>query len=189
MAKIRDERSLSDEYAAQIGRVSDAWAQLEFRVDLGIWELMQTEHQIAACVTSQFLSIHPRLKAFIALVTVLGGAKATIDKLNSFSGSISGLVEKRNRSVHDPRYRDANSDQMFRLQITARPKVHFGFVAEQKAELERLVAEISSRIDEFTKLRDEAIHEIASLPQESRPTLYRILPVNPAQPDRTSGGG
>jgi hypothetical protein len=58
---------------------------------------------LGACMTAQMISIHPRLKAFIALVEIRGGSETALKELNIFSGSAGGLAEKRNRMVHDPR--------------------------------------------------------------------------------------
>src|SRR5262245_32022742 len=114
-----------------IGRIANAWAQLEFEIDRGIWDLIGAPQPLTACVTSQMFSIHPRMRAFIALVEVRGGSTDTLAALKKFSDKhVSGLVEPRNRAVHDPRMLDRDTGQVHRLDVTARPKVHFGFKAE-----------------------------------------------------------
>ena len=184
MAKIHGSESIPESHAALMGRLADAWAQFEFAIDQGIWELVNIEQQLTACVTSQFISIHPRMKAFIALVEVQGGTQKAVANLKKFYGNVSGLSETRNRRIHDPRYRDRTTGQIHRLEITAKPAVQFGFLPEPESEPEAIINEIYERGDEFIELRNSVISEIYALPPESQPSLLRIiaLPKSPQDP-------
>ncbi len=186
MAKISGPYTIPDEHTALIGRVAEAWAQLEFHIDYGIWHLANTHQQLAACITAQFQAVHPRLRAFIALVQIRNGSQATVDKLNSFQGNVSGLVEKRNRCVHDPRFKNKRTGEISRLQITAKPKVEFDFLPEPANQLQATIDQIYERTTEFIRLRNKAIREIDALPLESQPTLTEISPVPQAPPTPTS---
>lgn len=94
--KLRGSYVLPEDHAARIGRISDAWAHLEFEIDRGIWTLLATQHQLAACVTAQLSFIHPRIKAFISLVEIHKGQQTTIDELSKLYGKqISTLSEKK----------------------------------------------------------------------------------------------
>lgn len=184
MAKFSGEYAIPDEHVVLIGRISDAWAQFEFQIDRGIWHLADTEQQLAACITAQFQSVHPRLKAFAALIAVRNGSDESVKKAKKFYGEISGLIETRNRSVHDPRYVDRSTDEIHRLEITAKPRVTFEFTPEPKNELEATIEKIYEKLDEFMKLRDETLREIDELPEESLPTLVQIIPVHKAPPNQ-----
>lgn len=186
MAKISGPHVIPDEHVALMGRVAEAWSQFEFQIDQGIWRLLETRQQLSACVTSQFLSIHPRLRAFIALVMVRNASKCTSDALNTFSGSISGLVEKRNRAIHDPRYRQKDSGEIHRLEITAKPKIQFGFIPESKEGLQETINKIYAKTEEFINLRDGALAEIDALPPEDQPILLEIVPVKKDRADPTN---
>lgn len=177
MAKLSGPDAIPVEHLALIGKVADAWSQLEFQIDVAIWHLAATEQQLSACITSQFMSIHPRLKALTALVTVRGGSEQSISDIQSFSGRVSGLAEKRNRCVHDPRYRDRTTGGITRLEITAKPKVQFGFLPEPKSELQEFIDRIYEKMEEFGHLRTRILNEIDALPPESRPQFLRITPV------------
>jgi hypothetical protein len=81
-----------------------------------------------ACITAQLISVHPRMRAFTALVELHNGGAQAVKDLKAFTGSIGGLVEKRNRCVHDPRMSDMATGAVHRLEITAKPAVQFDFI-------------------------------------------------------------
>ena len=57
---------IPDERYIALGKVADAWADLEFDIDQFIWKLMRTEQALGACVTAQMISSHPRFRALSA---------------------------------------------------------------------------------------------------------------------------
>lgn len=168
--------NIPESHLAAIGRIANNMAQLEFQIDLGIWTLIGANQQLTACLTAQFISPIPRLKAFTGLCEVLGGSPDSIAKLNTFSGSLSGLIEWRNRLLHDPRMIKKRTRTVARLQITAKPKVHFGFIDESIADINKIIEKIGNSIKEFINLRDNIISEIESLTQKSPPQLSKIVP-------------
>jgi hypothetical protein len=180
MAKIAGPFVMPDANAAMIGRIADAWAQLEFQVDRGIWTLLRAPQQFAACLTSQMLSIHPRMKAFIALVEIQGASAKTIRALNKIYGEMGALSEARNRAVHDPRLVDYDSKEVYRLDVTARPKPHFGFIPENLENRRAFHDQIYEATTRFSNLRDAAIAEIEALPLASRPPLLGIVELREA---------
>jgi hypothetical protein len=167
---------IPDTHLAAMGHVANMIANLEFAIDVGIWRLVGVPQQITACLTAQMISAHPRLKAFIALVEVLGASSEMIGKLNTFSGDVSGLVEKRNRLLHDPRMIRQRTGQVARLQITAKPKVHFGFIDETDSEVNKVGNDIGIKVHEFIALRDAIIAELATLREKGPPQLVEITP-------------
>lgn len=188
MAKIHGPDSIPDTHAALMGHLANAWAEFEFEIDQGIWALTNTAQQLSACITSQLISAHPRMKAFIALVEVRGGSKKTIDALKRFNGNtVSGLAEMRNRRIHDPRYKDRATGNIHRLEITAKPAVQFGFLPEPAKELEDIIGDIWKCIDGFISLRNSVLSEIDALPPESRPQLRQIVAVRTAPKGPSNG--
>ena len=175
---MSDEEShaVPDDHIVLIGRVAETWAQFEFHVDQAIWSLVNAEQQLLACITSQFLSMHPRMRAYIAICSIHGLSKQTITKLNKFSGRISGLADKRNRAVHDPRYRRNSDGKICRLEITARPTVQFDFLPEDKEDLKTTIRQITKAVHEFIGLHVEVIDEIQAIPPEDRPQVLQIIP-------------
>ena len=184
MAKEAGPHIIPEDHIALVGRIIDAWAHLEFHIDRGIWHLANTQQQLAACITSQFMSIHPRMNAFIALASIRNASEESVAALKSFYGTISGLNTKRNRLVHDSRHRDKTTGAVGRFEFTAKPNVQFGFVPESKEELEETLRQVDAKIFEFIELRNSVLAELDVLPQESQPTLSRIvdLPPSPSDP-------
>jgi hypothetical protein len=177
MAKISGPYVVPDDHVALIGRVANLWSQIEFEIDKGIWHLADTHQQLAACITSQFMSIHPRLNAFKGLVQVRGGSEQAVKEIDTFHGNIGSLVDRRNRIVHDPRFIQGDTRQVQRLEVTSRgKKVQFGFLPEERADLERTLVQIRERGMEFIALRDRIISEIEAIPPESLPILLEIVP-------------
>lgn len=178
--KISGPNALPAGHAALMGGITNAWAQLEFEIDRGIWTLLGSQHQLAACVTSQLNYVHPRIKAFIALVHLHGGDNQTIRELNTFyQDRISGLSELRNRSVHDPRMLDYDTQSVHRFEATAKPKITFGWTLETTLDLKTLHDRIYQVVTDFNILRDKVIAAIQALPQSSRPQLISIVEVKP----------
>jgi hypothetical protein len=168
---------IPDAHLAAVGNISSMMAQLEFQIDLGIWRIVGAPQQLTACLTAQMISPIPRLKAFIGLVEVMGGAQESIDKLNKFMADIGGLIEKRNRQVHDPRMVKKGTETVARLQITAKPKVHFGFIDEDLGEIQRTSELIKAKVWEFMALRTGILNELTALHEKSPAELLEIVPL------------
>ena len=170
--------TLPDDYASLIGRIVEAWGQFELQVDFGIWQLLATPQQLSACVTSQLNSMHPRFNSFIALSEVSGASQKSVKELKTFLAlQVAGLIEKRNRSAHDPRMINKKDNQVNRLSVSARNgKVSFEFVPEPIDSLKKTFNDIYKTIKAFMKLRDRIIREIAELPEEFHPKFSEIIP-------------
>jgi hypothetical protein len=120
------------------------------------------------------------MRPFIAVVEVRGGSRKAIQALNKISGECGALSERRNRVVHDPRLVNRDSQEVHRLDITARPKPHFGFEPESIDEQRKLYDQIYDVVTRFSKLRDQAIAEIESLPLEFQPQLAGVIELRDA---------
>ena len=174
------------DHLAAIGEVANAWAVLEFQIDLTIWWLMDTPQMVAACVTAQLMSIHPRLRALQALVNLRGGSRELGTQIASFAGELGGLVESRNRAVHDPRMAMVMKDAVQRLNIPAQRRIKFGFVDETVPDLKKTHDSIKRQIRRFNLLHKKIVAEIQALPPERRPPLHKILRVDPDPVGRAS---
>src|SRR5260370_35378382 len=84
---------IPDAHYAAMGKVADAWADLEFEVDRLIWHLLGTNQALGACVTSQMISIHPRLQALRALAELCEISKPVMERLGTFVGKSDGFAK------------------------------------------------------------------------------------------------
>jgi len=89
---LSDDIALPEAHYAAMGRVVDAWADLEFEIDQFIWHLLQTPQALVACVTSQIISIYAIMQALISLAGLYIIDEKLIKELNSFSGEVSKLA-------------------------------------------------------------------------------------------------
>jgi hypothetical protein len=122
---LSDEIEIPEAHYAAIGRVVDAWAELEFEIDQFIWHLTQTPQALAACVTAQIISIYLRMQALVSLVNLYMRDEELIKELNKFSGDVGQLAEKRNRIIHDRRFVQVETKKVVRFQITAKTTLDF----------------------------------------------------------------
>lgn len=60
MAKISF--AVPDAHILWIGRIAEAWSQLEFAIDRAIWHLCDANHELLGCITCNLYSVHPHLK-------------------------------------------------------------------------------------------------------------------------------
>lgn len=195
-----DEASfIPTEHLAAIGRIANAWSALEFAIDSTTWQLAMVPDMVGACMTAQMLSISSKMGALVALAELRGLSKASLDKLNKFTGGrISVLQEARNRTVHDTRMIHQGTDEVTRLQITARGPLVFGFQPEPTSNLHKTRKKIEKVIRDYYVLRDELLNEYNSLPEKSGRQLldirrvqepsglatYSSTPQPPPQPSR-----
>src|SRR6516165_9224932 len=63
---------IPDEYMAAIGRVSAAWAILDFQLDMAISAFTGTPQFLSVCVTSQIFSTPSKLTALGGLMRAQG---------------------------------------------------------------------------------------------------------------------
>jgi hypothetical protein len=167
---------IPQEHYAAIGKVAAGWAMLEFQIDNLVWGLIGGYQPRLACVTAQMISIHPKLNALKSIVRLRGGSDATISAVNRFASDIGGLVEARNRAVHDPVMRNERTGEVMRLKITARGALSFDFVPETLADLGKTTERIKDAIERFGQLAVAIEAEIDSLPETPRPPFAELYP-------------
>lgn len=151
------------EYAQAIGYVVAAWAKVEHDIDEMIWSSAGIEdHDIGACLTSQYSSVHARINALLALARLKGEPEAEITKLHKFSKRIADLSERRNRLVHDSwkttwKLRGVQSRATYRLQRTARAKLDHDYKPVSLDELAALKKEIEEAFSIFNDSKQDEI--------------------------------
>lgn len=174
-SEFRVQSDLPNEHLEALGRVVDAWADLEFEIDHFIWDLLQTPQALAACVTSQLISIYPKMQALISLVDIyVFDARLTKD-LNAFSGEIAQYAERRNRIIHDRRFLRAETGKVERMQITAKRKLDFSPKSETSSELTNFATTIRNKRFQFLKIRKKIDDHILSSTDKRRPPLPYIV--------------
>jgi hypothetical protein len=166
-----------DSHFAEIGKLTESWAQLEYAIDHMIWGMANVHQALGACITSQLMSVNPRMKAFRSLAAALGAGPDSVERIGKLQSKLSGLQTKRNRAVHDPRMMNTNTKCLDRLQITAVSKLEFGWQPETPETLAEIRQEVEDRIREFCALAADVTAEIRSLPEKYRPRLPQMLPL------------
>jgi hypothetical protein len=133
-------------YLRRVGEISSNWSSLEFNLDLIIWELLQTEQQYSACVTSQIPSAGAKLKSIKALVAVLDKAKKHEDiqrTLNKMGSDMEAVVIKRNRAVHDTWRMGVVTKRVSQFSAAMKgARLQFGNMTTTIRELDRTNAQI-----------------------------------------------
>ncbi|MGH8336577.1 MAG: hypothetical protein ACRETL_07135 [Gammaproteobacteria bacterium] len=178
--------TIPEAHAAAIGRIANAWAVLEFEIDLAIWDLSGTFQMLAACMTAQLMSIHPRLKALHALIEAQNLGTRLSKEVATFAGDISSLVEKRNRAVHDPRMTVAADGSVERLEVTAQKILSFGFQPEPLERLSKTEETIKARIARFRVIKGKIRKALIERPAEQTPQFRKIIQVPLDREDPTS---
>ena len=166
---------IPDDHYAAVGRVSDAWADMEFEIDRLIWHLLQTNQALAACLTSQMISIHPRLQALRALVSLWELSEPILTELARLDGEMSALAEKRNRSIHDKRLIRWKTKQVVRFQVSARRKLEFGPQPENISDLDAFKATIQKLTEKFVVLSQKIKAELLESAEKQRAPLPYII--------------
>src|SRR5689334_261275 len=130
------------DHLAVIGRIANAWATFEFTIDRTTWRLADLPDMYGACLTAQMSSAHIKMRGLLALMELRGLSAKTLAAWKKFhSETISGLQERRNRTVHDVRMK-APDGEPARLQITAQGPLVFGFQPEPTADLKDTLGRI-----------------------------------------------
>lgn len=171
-------------YAA-IGKVIDAWGDLEFEVDRVIWELMGAPQPFGACVTSQLISIHPKLRALRALLH-LWSADDLADQVGSFASGMYELTELRNRTVHDKRFILHPQNDVVRFEITAPKRLTFEAKIERKDDLNEIVRRIREKVRLFDDIRDKIRDLRNSSPDILQQQFPRVIEKRDYKKDQTT---
>jgi hypothetical protein len=138
-------------YAA-IGKVVANWAAFEHLIESALWVLAQIDDEPAACLTAQIPNMARRFDALLALLRLHGASEEIIKEINKFVDATHALTTKRNRVAHDAWHWEFKTQRALRLEISAQKRLVYGFTAMPEEEVEEVVEEIASHIDDFDAL-------------------------------------
>lgn len=163
-----------------IGRVASDWSHLEYQLDGIIGLLANTEAQITACLTAQYMGSYARLNAIVALLTLRGAAephlKKQVSKWNVLAAEINRLAERRHRIVHDPWMMDMETREPAQHIRMPKSDRRYEIVAQDYQRIEGTLAELHTLTERVRTLRTELI---VALEASRRKQLRAPLPTRP----------
>lgn len=140
-------------HAAAIGRVVANWSRLEYEMDLVIWELARLiDDDTGPCITSQLIGPDRRLDAIISLAKYRRSPASAVKNLEKFKKAAKPLGERRNRIVHDSWYYGMDTKKHYRLEVTARSKLHYSYkhiTEEELTDLDKLITKLRGQFAEI----------------------------------------
>jgi len=153
-------------HAECVGLICSAWARLELNIDVTTWQLAGLQHNAGACITANFISIHPKLKSLIALCRLRGISITTISRLNRFHNGLYGTAEKRNRAVHDAWMKRIHRDNVSMTQWNLGIGKDVAMLARDVSisDLIDIDREILKQINGFGKIRRMILAELQEPP-------------------------
>jgi hypothetical protein len=101
MVAFLDSPSLPESHFAALGKVANAWADLEQGLSFCCAALIGCEPELAFCLTSQMIGPGKRLDALLALMRYRDVSQDVYKRMKALAGPIQGLGEERNRCLHD----------------------------------------------------------------------------------------
>lgn len=127
--------SIPQEHYVAIGQAVAIWADFELNIDGVLWKMLGVQQAVGACVTSQYGSVFARLHALQSLAHLHRAPESDLKELGRFTGDLSSLNERRNRIVHDTRFR-RQSGGIVRWETLARKELRFGLQVETMESLD-----------------------------------------------------
>jgi hypothetical protein len=152
-------------YFTAIGKVANAYSQMEFSVNDAIWELANISRSAGVCMTAQMIGPGPRNRCLLALLKFRQAPLTMLDDFNVISRKMEKVAAKRNRYVHDPIVMETETGEISRMEATADKHIRYGFVAAEVADLIALIIEIDNVGHEFDKLYLRARDELPAWPR------------------------
>jgi len=119
---------------------------------------------MGACITAQFTSIHPKLKALIALCRHKEVDHKLIKRLNTFRQSLYSTADKRNRAVHDAWMPQVSPGgiEIVQWDLGTGKDVNEFTRPTPLCELIELNREIHKRMSAFATIKDDLLSELRS---------------------------
>jgi hypothetical protein len=154
-----------DPYFTAIGRVANAYSQLEFKMNDAIWELANVARSAGVCMTAQMIGPGPRNRCLLALLKFRNASDALIREFNKIGEKIEGVARRRNRYVHDPFVLNPDTGEILRMESTADKSIRYGFMNADIADLKQLATDIDTVADEFDQLYLRAVAELPAWPR------------------------
>jgi hypothetical protein len=154
-----------DPYLTAIGRVANAYSQLEFKMNDAIWELANVARLAGVCMTAQMIGPAPRNRCLLALLEFRNASNALITEFNKIGKKIEGVAARRNRYVHDPFVLKEDTGEIVRMESTADKSIRHGFMNAEIEELNQLATDIEKVDAEFDQLYLRAVDELPAWPR------------------------
>lgn len=171
---------IPDEYLASMGRVTAAWAILDFELDMAICDFGQMVQLFGVAVTSQIFSTPAKLSALGGLMRAHGMPDGRIKWLDRFTQKTHHLGRKRNRAVHDAIMVGRRTGQVYRMSATLVDKsVAFGVTPSSPRELTAIYEEVRDHVAEFGRFWYETSGERDALRQTTPIESFHIYPLPP----------
>jgi len=152
-------------YFTAVGKVANAYSQLEFSVNDAIWDLANVSRSAGVCMTAQMIGPAPRSRCLLALLKFRGASQTLLDEFNVISKKMEKVAAKRNRYVHDPVVMESDTGKLARMEATADKHIRYGFMAEEVSDLINLTMEIDEVSHEFDRLYVRALRELPAWPR------------------------
>lgn len=151
---------LDNSHFAAIGKIVINWAALELMVDSAIWQIMGIDDDLGASTTSQIGSFDGKMKTLGSILIVRGDLDDVLSKLNKFRNDVQGLLELRNRVVHDGWIGDAKTGVPHRLTLPSgksKGVPTITYLPYSTEKLNEAVDRIAEHIDRFQEIIRPAI--------------------------------
>mgnify|MGYP003122467697 CR=1 FL=1 len=164
-----------DEHLLELGRIANAWANLEFLMDTLIWQLSEVEQMLGACITVQMMGSSNRLRAIMALLRLRSAPKELIEKLEKFNSSNYGMQTIRNRLVHDSWIQNASLDAVFQVRVALEGRdLAFGFAETPLEDLKVKKKKIDAHVRRFIAIRTDVLNWLPTSSNTWRGLLHEI---------------
>ncbi|MCB8877591.1 hypothetical protein [Acidisoma silvae] len=155
-----DAKSLLEEvlppFYELIGRIASIWAALEHRIDQLIWDLMDVEQTLGACLTTQLNGPQVRIRCLKALLEARGWPQAKLTELNKFGSDMQVVQEERNRAVHDVMLVGTQSRRPFNRRVaTIANKIVFETKQLSIEDLKMTVEESMALLERFGQFQTQ----------------------------------
>jgi hypothetical protein len=158
---MTDDKDPQAAITTRIGLVAAGWARFEYKTNQMLWHLANVDIEAGACITAQIQSQPNRLRALCALVAFRAGeGHPLIGDINKFSARAEKLARQRNRYIHDPWIYMTDGRPPIRVEVTADRKLQYATVETSLQEMDNLIGEIQSAMEEIDRLYTRIANEL-----------------------------
>ena len=174
-------------YLRRVGEIASLWSQVEFHIDLTVWELLKTEQQYSACITTQ-LGFPQKLRALKALIAVIDRGQLhenLIKALNKFTADANATYDLRNRAVHDAWMLGVESRRVSQNTATIKDnRLRFGETHTTIKDLDKATAAIRALLRRVYALQWSILDALAPSPRKYELPHFRRTSPKSRRPDR-----
>ncbi len=152
----------------RIGRVSNAWSQLERFIDIEIWYFSEIRDEVGACITAHLQSAERRLQCLVAIFRLRKVDDKLIKEFHKLVESISDMARQRNRIIHDPWINTQGKDH--RWEITANRTLVMDIKDQTMSDLDTLIRKIAKITEDYHNIIQRIRATAPRLPGTSPPS-------------------